>query len=73
MSVCGIRHQYSLPEHVKMSLFASEFLCDIEDYLTLKGNSNILLVYFNRTLFTAGHIINNNVNFFEISWMFETI
>ena len=40
MSVCGIRHQYSLLEHVKMSLFASEFLCDIEDYLGLNGNKS---------------------------------
>jgi len=28
-------------EHIQMSLFASEFLCDIEDYLCLQGDVHV--------------------------------
>ena len=42
LSVGGVRHQFSQPENVQMSMFTSEFLRDIKDHLSVLGNTAVL-------------------------------
>ncbi|KAK3087818.1 hypothetical protein FSP39_011030, partial [Pinctada imbricata] len=43
LSVGGIRHQFSLPENIQMSLFTTEFLRNIKLHLSLFGWCEVLL------------------------------
>ena len=37
LSVGGLRHQFSLPENVQMSMFMTEFLRDVKEHLSVLG------------------------------------
>ena len=37
LSVGGLRHQFSLPENVQMSMFMTEFLKDVKENLSVLG------------------------------------
>ena len=39
LSVGGLRHQFSLPENVQMSMFMTEFLKDVKENLSVLGRS----------------------------------
>ena len=37
LSVGGLRHQFTIPENVQMSMYMSEFLRDLKEHLTVLG------------------------------------
>lgn len=47
LSVGGIRHQFSVEENVQLSMFATEFLRNIKEHLSVLGMSFVCVcVYF---------------------------
>ena len=42
LSVGGIRHQFTLPENVQMSMYMYEFLRDVKEHLSVLGKSTLL-------------------------------
>lgn len=47
-SVGGIRQQFSLPENIRMSLFSSEFLRDIQENLGCSKGIFILKIFIQK-------------------------
>ena len=43
LSVGGIRHQFTLPENVQMSMYMYEFLRDVKEHLSVLGKRIVSL------------------------------
>lgn len=46
LSVGGIRHQFSVEENVQLSMFATEFLRNIKEHLSVLGMSFVCVCVF---------------------------